>query len=117
MDDSDIRSWVDRYIGAWSSNDPAEIGGLFTEDARYFTAPFRDPWSGRETIVKEWLDRKDAEGDWTFRYEILAMAGDLGFVRGWTEYGDGTAYSNLWVVRLDGRGRATEFTEWWMEES
>ena len=24
-------------------------------------------------------------------------------------------YSNLWVIRLDGDGRCSEFTEWWMQ--
>ena len=102
---------------AWDSNDPADIGALFTPDARYFTEPHAAPWTGHDEIVKEWLDRKDAPGDHTFRWEILATDGDLGFVRGWTNY---TAhdppreYGNLWVVRLEGDGRASEYTEWWV---
>ena len=117
MDEAGVRGWVDRYLRAWESNDPEEIGALFTEDARYYTAPFREPWSGRDAIVAEWLDRKDDPGDWAFQYEVMAAAGDLGFVRGWTDYRDGPSYSNLWVVRLDAGGRAAAFTEWWMEES
>jgi hypothetical protein len=49
---------------------------------------------------------------------VLAVAGDLGFVRGWTTYTNPpTAYSNLWVVRLAADGRCVEFTEWWMEHA
>jgi hypothetical protein len=67
--------------------------------------------------VAEWLGRKDEPEDHTFRWEILALDGDLGFVRGWTTYTKETPpkeYGNLWVVRLADDGRASEFTEWWV---
>ena len=115
MDSDAVRRWVEGYIRAWESNDPGDIGGLFTDDARYFTAPFREPWRGREAIVAGWLDHKDEPGDYTFRFDVLAAAGDLGFVRGWTKYTEPPAnYSNLWVIRLTPEGRCAEFTEWWM---
>lgn len=117
MEKKDVEAWVDGYVRAWTTNDPDDIGDLFTDDARYWTAPHREPWSGRDGIVAGWLDRKDEPGEWEFRYEVLATAGDLGFVQGWTTYTDeGKRYSNLWVIRLAPDGRASEFTEWWMEE-
>ena len=116
MEAKDVAAWVDGYVRAWETNDPADIGRLFVDDAAYYTAPFREPWRGREAIVAGWLDRKDEPGTWTFRYEVLAIAGDLGFVRGWTRYTDPPAeYSNLWVIQLTSDGRCSEFTEWWME--
>jgi len=42
-----VEAWMLGYVRAWASNDPEEIGNLFTEDANYFTAPGRAPWSGR----------------------------------------------------------------------
>jgi ketosteroid isomerase-like protein len=115
MDASEIERWVDAYVEAWGSNDPAQIGALFTEDAEYYTAPFRKPWTGREGIVAGWLERKDEPGDWEFRSEVMAVSDDLGFVRGWAVYPD-TRYSNLWVIRMGQDGQCREFTEWWMEE-
>lgn len=110
-----LRRWTKGYVRAWESNDPAAIGALFTEDARYFTEPHAAPWEGREAIVRAWLENKDEPGDHTFRWEPMAVDGDLGFVRGWTNYTDPpTAYGNLWVVRLDADGRASEFVEWWV---
>jgi ketosteroid isomerase-like protein len=100
-------------VRAWTTNDPADIAGLFTEDAEYYTAPYRQPWRGRDAIVAGWLQKKDEEGEWKFRSEVLAIADDLGFVRGWTDYVD-ESYSNLWVIRLRD-GRCSEFTEWWMK--
>lgn len=116
MDETTVSSWVDRYESAWESNDPAAIGGLFAEDAVYAQRPDEEPWRGREGIVAGWLEHKDEPGSWTFRYQVLAVAGDLAFVRGWTHYVDPpTDYSNLWSLRFDADGRCREFTEWWME--
>ncbi len=36
-----VTAWVHGYIGAWESNDPAQIGALFTDDASYLTHPVR----------------------------------------------------------------------------
>lgn len=116
VDRSDVAAWVARYVEAWGSNAPDQIGALFTDDAHYFTAPYREPWTGREAIVREWLDRKDQPGDWSFRYEVLGVDGSVGFVRGWTTYHtEESDYSNLWVIRLDEGERCTEFIEWWMD--
>ena len=115
MDEAAVRDWVDRYVAAWGSNDPEDIAALFTDDARYYTAPHRKPWTGSDEIVRGWLGRKDDQGDWAFEYDVLAMTDELAFVRGTTDYrSEGKSYSNLWIVRLDD-GRCTEFTEWWME--
>ncbi|HYU58680.1 MAG TPA: nuclear transport factor 2 family protein [Actinomycetota bacterium] len=115
-DRATVERWLEGYQQAWGSNDPADIEALFAEGARYWTAPHREPWTGRAEIAREWIARKDDPGTWSFRSEILAIAGDLAFVRGWTDYPgqDPPLYSNLWVIRFDDDGRATEFTEWWM---
>jgi SnoaL-like domain len=114
VDRAALERWMERYVQAWGSNDPQDIGALFADDATYYTAPHREPWQGRQGIVDGWIDRKDEPGDWGFRYEVLGIADDLGFVRGWTTYETNTDYSNLWVVRLDDQGRCSEFIEWWM---
>lgn len=111
-----VENWVEGYLRAWNSNDPEEIGELFSEDAAYFTGPFVDPWKGRDAIVQEWLGRKDEPGTFRFRYEILAASDRTGVVRGWTRYLDPVReYSNIWVIKFDGQGRCEEFTEWWMQ--
>ncbi|MGH2535077.1 MAG: nuclear transport factor 2 family protein [Thermomicrobiales bacterium] len=118
MEQTEASEWVERYTRAWEGNDPREIGDLFTDDALYYTAPFREPWRGRDEIVAGWLDRKDEPGRWQFTYEVLAIAGDLGFVQGRTIYSDPPmSYANLWVICLGPGGRCRQFTEWWMEEN
>lgn len=109
--------WVRAYLKAWESNAPGDIGALFTEDARYFTTPYREAWTGRAGIVQGWLGRKDLPGTWTFEYEVLIADAELGVVKGVTRYRDsGRDYVNLWLVRLDAAGKqCAEFTEYWME--
>ncbi|MDX1599928.1 MAG: nuclear transport factor 2 family protein [Anaerolineales bacterium] len=110
-----IEDWMNAYIEAWRGNDPAEIGALFAADAEYFTAPFRQPWQGRQAIVAGWLERKDEPGSWSFVYEILIDGAELSVVEGVTEYTDqGRTYSNLWLVWLNSEGRCRRFVEYFM---
>ncbi|MGI5242759.1 nuclear transport factor 2 family protein [Dactylosporangium sp. CA-139066] len=111
-----VTGWVEGYVRAWNSNDPAEIGALFAADAAYYTAPYREPWRGRDTIIAEWLARKDAPGEATFSWFPVVVTPELSVVQGTTVY-PSTTYSNLWLLRLDQVGQAREFTEWWMEQS
>ncbi|MFE3449483.1 YybH family protein [Nonomuraea sp. NPDC059194] len=111
---TDLVSWMDAYVRAWHTNDPADIGALFAEDAAYYTEPYAQPWRGRDTIVKEWLARKDDDGPSAFEYEPVAITPDVAVVKGVTTYPD-TAFSNLWLITLDADGRCAEFVEYWME--
>ena len=58
----DLAAWMRGYLRAWVTNDPAEIGELFSGDAAYYTAPSREPWQGREAIVEGWLRDRDEPG-------------------------------------------------------
>jgi hypothetical protein len=111
------RSWMEKYIAAWASNEPDDIRELFTEEAVYATRPQdKDPWRGREQIVDRWLTARDDADEWTFDWTLLGTDGGLAFVQGFTHYlGDRPSYDNLWVIRLEPDGRASEFTEWFME--
>ncbi len=109
-----LTAWIDGYVRAWNSNDPADIGALFTDDAAYYTARFREPWRGREGIIEGWLDRKDEPGETSFTWRPLVVTDEVSIIDGTTTYPTET-YSNLWVIRLGDAGRCREFTEWWME--
>lgn len=112
----DVTRWVEGYERAWTSNEREDIEALFTEEAKYFTSPYRKPWEGHDGIVEGWLERPDEPGRWHFASEVLAIAGELAFVQGRTEYlHEAKDYSNLWIIRFADDGRASEFTEWWME--
>lgn len=115
--DAVVRDWMQGYLRAWTSNDPADILALFTEDAVYRTDPWTPGAAGHDGIVGLWLQHRDEPGTWEFEWDVLALADDRAFVQGETRYDDGTTYSNLWVIRFAPDGRATEFTEWWMDQA
>jgi ketosteroid isomerase-like protein len=106
--------WVAQYVAAWESNDPEQIGALFSDDAVYLTAPDAEPRRGREQIVAGWLEDRDEPGTWSFDWKILHEDEGFVVVQGRTEYPAEKDYLNLWIIQLDADGRATEYTEWYM---
>ena len=116
-----IESWMENYVAAWRSNDPSAVAGLFTEDARYYASPYRSPKTGRDEIARWWVGRQDSKTDWTFEYTVL-VDGAVSVVRGVTSYAataedpKARTYHNLWTVRMESGGQASEFVEFWMLE-
>jgi hypothetical protein len=116
VDASEVARWVERYVGAWNSNDPDDIRALFTEGADYLTEPYAKPWRGHDEIVAKWIANKDEPGETEFSFEVIATEGRLGLMRGETIYKNPPrAYDNLWEITLADDGRATRFVEWWMK--
>lgn len=114
MDHATFQDWLDRYIHAWRTGDADAIGDLFTEDARYFYGPYRDPVVGRAAIVKDWTDNADEPGSWEAEYRPLAVDGDVAVATGESRYTAGRTYSNIFVCTF-ADGRCAEFREWFME--
>jgi hypothetical protein len=120
MTRADFEQWLERYRAAWTTDDPQQIGDLFTEEATYSPWPFSKPWEGREAIVAKWIERGDSKDPWRFESDLLAVEGDTGVVKGLTTYPAHDdeaedAYSNIWVIRLEPDGRARSFAEWWIQ--
>ena len=114
----EFAAWLGRYIEAWRSEDPAAIGGLFSEDCSYSYRGGHTVVGGREAIVKAWLDEEES-GSWEAAYEPLAIDDEVHVSIGWTKYYDEGGlvrdeFSNIFVCRFDENGRCREFSEWWM---
>jgi hypothetical protein len=120
MTHDQVQDWLDRYVAAWRSYDPAAIGDLFAAEASYRYHPWDDePVLGREAIVANWLDDRDEPGTWEAWYRPYAVEGDRASVIGESRYtnADGTLrdlYYNHWTVRFDADGRCIEFVEYFM---
>ncbi len=113
-----LDQWMDGYIAAWASNDPASIAALFTPDAVYDPQTASGPWEGHDEIVEGWLEVGDSPDSWEFEWAPLVETDDLGIITGVTRYLDpATTYRNLWVIRFDADGRCRDFTEWYIEEA
>ena len=122
MDHSAFQSWLDRYIGAWRSNEADDIRALFSEKASYRFHPWDTPLNGREAIVAAWLEDPDAADSWEADYRAAAVDGDTAVATGVSRYltADRSAvdrtYHNVFVCRFDGDGRCSDFTEYFVEE-
>lgn len=114
--------WLDRYVAAWKSYDPTAIGDLFSDHATYRYRPEDEPLAGRAAIVADWLGSQDQAGTYDAHYEPLAIDDEVHVATGWSRYFEGPGgalrdeYRNVFVVRFDDAGRATSFTEWWMQD-
>jgi ketosteroid isomerase-like protein len=123
MLEADVQRWLDRYVEAWRTYDPAAIGELFSEDAEYRYHPWDSGEQvvvGREAIVASWLDERDEPGSWTATYLPWLVAGDAAVAVGVSRYrgADRGAvereYHNVFLCRFDADGRCREFTEHFM---
>ena len=121
MDRKSVQAWLDKYVAAWRSYEPAEIGELFSEDAVYFYSPWdAEPVRGRAAIVADWLKEPNAAGSWEARYTPVAVEGNAGVAQGRTRYvrPDGSVerqFDNIFVLHFDEDGRCARFTEWFMQ--
>lgn len=114
---TDFEKWAQGYIAAWKSNDREDIGALFTDDVRYYTQAFREPWVGSKTVVNGWIGRVDEQGDWKFDYKWIAVESNVGVLEGVTTYTtQETAYNNIWIITLAEDGRCSEFREQWVQQ-
>jgi ketosteroid isomerase-like protein len=124
-----VARWLARYVEAWRSYDPAEIGDLFSEDCEYRYHPYDEPIVGRKAVMESWLgegdhddaSERDRPGTYDASYEPVAVDGDVAVATGastyFTEPGGPvkTVYYNCFVMRFDGEGRCREFTEYFIE--
>ena len=125
MTHDDVQRWLDRYIEAWRSYDPGQVGELFSEDAEYRYHPYEEPIRGRDEIVRSWVtpegneSQLDAPDSWSAQYEPYAVDGDGAVAVGWSRYlatDDEPAklYHNCYLLRFDDGGRCSSFTEFFV---
>ena len=121
MTHDDVQRWLDGYIDAWRRNERQPILDLFSEDATYSYGPYREPLRGREAIADSWLAGPDAPDSWAADYRRSRSTA----TRPWSTAGRATStttgpssaeYDNIFVIRFDDDGRATEFAEWFVEK-
>lgn len=117
-----VQAWLDAYVRAWQSFDPAAIADLWTVDATWHR-PFAIRTQGREAITAAWLAEQhlDTPGGYDAHYAPIAIDGDIAVTQGRTRFFDPgtgevlTDYDNIWVLRFEADGRCSEFHEWYSD--
>jgi len=115
MDKTDVIGWLAAYERAWRTPGTDALAEIFTSDAGYSQAPYRDPVVGLPAIAEMW-EAERAGPDEVFRMvsTVVAVDGDTAVVRVEVEYGDPLEqeYRDLWIVRFGQDGRCRSFEEW-----
>jgi ketosteroid isomerase-like protein len=129
MDRAAVDRWLEDYVEAWKSYDRDQIRALFAEDVSYRYHPYDEPIVGREAVVESWLGEgehegastRDPEGTYGASYRAVAVDGDVAVATGSSSYSASPGgpiekvYDNCFVMRFDGDGRCSEFTEWYIQ--
>jgi ketosteroid isomerase-like protein len=120
MTQNDFARWLDAYVDAWRTYDPAAIGALFSEDAEYRYHPWDEALRGRSAIVSSWLDNPDEPGTWAAEYHPWVVNGQDAVATGVSRYDDTDGkreYHNVFLCRFDDDGHCREFTELYLRRS
>jgi len=128
MTHDEVQAWLDGYVVAWESYDPATIGDLFTEDAEYRYHPADEPVVGRDAIVASWVapeapaSGRDEPGTYASHYEPFAVEGSRAVAVGWSRYWEDagralaqSTFDNCFLLEFDAAGRCRSFTEFFRE--
>ncbi|HYO89082.1 MAG TPA: nuclear transport factor 2 family protein [Candidatus Limnocylindrales bacterium] len=118
-----VQDWLNAYVEAWRSYDPAQIGALFSADAVVYYTPYTEPVRGRAAIVADWLENPDPPGTWKAHYWPDLIEGDRAAARGRSVYfvlgnlGEVRAeFDNVFLLTFNDIGEVTEFREWYFSK-
>jgi len=117
-----VNQWLEAYVAAWKSYDPAAIGALFSDDAVYVYTPFDEPLRGRAAIVQSWLDNADEPNTYDASYQPVVIEGNTAVTNGRSRYFEPDSktlraqFDNVFILRFNGAGQCVEFREWYMQE-
>ncbi len=121
MNHQTVNEWLRNYVHAWKTYDSGAIAALFSPDATYRYNPFDEPVAGRDAIVANWLENRDAPNTYSGDYQAVAVDGNTAVSNGRTRYfkEDGKTlarqYDNIFVLRFDDEGRCADFCEWYAQ--
>lgn len=106
--------WLDGYIRAWETKEPADVRAIFADDAEYWFRPDDpSPLRGIDAIVEMWRTEREPTAP---QHDLRVLIEDerLAIVTGTIAYPGHESYANLWEVHLAADGRARRFVEWYM---
>jgi hypothetical protein len=127
MTSDDVQAWLDRYVAAWKSYDPAAIGDLFSPGVEYRYHPWDEAVVGRDAVVRSWIEpdgvasSRDEPDTYDAAYRPYAVEGDRAVAVGQSDYFDEPGgslrerFHNVFLLAFDGEGRCRAFTELYMQ--
>ncbi len=128
MTHDDVQAWLERYVAAWESYDPAAIGDAVRGGRRVPLPPGRRARRGacrdRRLVgdAEGAASGRDEPGTYAARYEPYAVEGARAVAVGWSRYWtdasratERATYDNCFLLEFDDDGRCRAFTEFFRE--
>ena len=114
-----IGAWIGEYFRCWREKDSETLGRLFTPDAVYYSAPFREPHRGTTEILAYWERATATQVGLEIRLGSTIQQGNRASVEwwaAWTEKGKGVTLLGCLVLQFAPDGRCEELREYWQME-
>jgi hypothetical protein len=108
-----VGSWIELYERAWRSPGTDALPNLFSADVEYRTSPWDEPILGLTRLAAFWdAERDGPDESFDMTPHVVAVDGDTAVVRVDVNYGNGTRWRDIWIVRFDDTGKGRVFEEW-----
>jgi hypothetical protein len=115
----ELGGWIEAYGRAWQTGDDELMASLFTEDANYRSAPFREPFRERDEIRAYARRNAGTQRDKHVRMGRPLIDGSRVAVEWWTtmvESGEAVTLPGCLLLRFEADGRCSELREYWHVE-
>lgn len=113
----DLAEWIDSYARAWETADEDLIASLFTDDARYRSSPFREPFRGLDEIRGYWQRGAGTQRDTRVRMGRPFVDGNRVAVEWWATMVDDdhveVTLPGCLLLSFAEDGRCTDLREYW----
>jgi len=110
------RTWVDVWALGWPARDVKAITALYTDDAVFYSHPFREHQSPRDYVVWAFDDQAEAE----CRFGEPVVAGDRAAVDWWAVItstdGSVETLAGTSLLQFGADGRVVEQRDVWADE-
>jgi hypothetical protein len=127
MDHETAQDWLDRYVERGCPTIRATLHACSPTTSRTATTR-RTTIAGRDAVVASWLRQsasddastRDAPGTYEAEYSPVAVDGDTVVATGTSRYREVPdapivrTYEDCFIMRFDGEGRCSEFTEYYI---
>lgn len=116
----DLDTWIRDYARAWETADEDLIASLFSEDARYRSSPFREPFRGHDEIRAYWRRGAGAQQATRVRMGTPYVDGERVAVEWWAtmiDEGEEVTLPGCLLLRFAPDGRCSDLREYWNLEN
>lgn len=113
----ELADWIERYRLAWEGGDPEAVLALFTEDASYRSAPFREPYLGHDGIRAYWTRGAGSQEGVQVRMGEAVVDGNVVAVEWWATLDDPDdgeiTLPGCLLLQFAPDGRCFDLREYW----